>query len=157
MFGPTCSGVVCIDYSKMKDGDCAGFCAFNGDTGALTIKCMGKAFYLEMSEQKVSLTEREKAVTNVDYKMIEGVALSKLSPKSKKIWLRIDGDFQPGHNDAANFYYSFDGLEWTQIGTKNYRCIFDYRRFFMGSKFAIFNYATKKAGGYIDVDDFKLL
>jgi hypothetical protein len=27
----------------------------------------------------------------------------------------------------------------------------------MGSKFAIFNYATKKAGGYIDVDEFKLL
>jgi hypothetical protein len=48
-------------------------------------------------------------------------------------------------------------MEWKQIGTKNYRCIFDYRRFFMGSKFAIFNYATKKAGGYIDVDEFKLL
>jgi len=27
----------------------------------------------------------------------------------------------------------------------------------MGSKFAIFNYATKKTGGYIDVDEFKLL
>jgi hypothetical protein len=32
--------------------------------------------------------------------------------------------------------------------------IFDYRRFFMGSKFAIFNYATKKAGGFVDVDSF---
>ena len=32
--------------------------------------------------------------------------------------------------------------------------IFDYRRFFMGTKFAIFNYATKKTGGYIDVDVF---
>jgi hypothetical protein len=32
--------------------------------------------------------------------------------------------------------------------------VFDYRRFFMGSKFAIFNYATKKAGGYVDVDWF---
>ena len=153
MFGPTCSGVVCIDYSKMKDGDCAGFCAFNGDTGAMTIKCSGKNFSLEMSEQNVSLTDREKAVTKVDEKVVETVTLSS---KSKKIWLRIDGDFQPGHNDAANFYYSYDGQEWTQIGSKNYRMIFDYRRFFMGSKFAIFNYATKKAGGYIDVDEFKL-
>jgi arabinoxylan arabinofuranohydrolase len=25
----------------------------------------------------------------------------------------------------------------------------------MGSKFAIFNYATKKAGGYVDVDFFR--
>ena len=96
--------------------------------------------------------------------MVEGVALSKLYPKAKKIWLRIDADFRPnqdgrrmGGADKANFYYSMDGEQWTQIGTKNYRMIFDYRRFFMGSKFAIFNYATKKAGGYIDVDEFKLL
>jgi hypothetical protein len=32
--------------------------------------------------------------------------------------------------------------------------IFDYRRFFMGTKFGIFNYATKKNGGYVDVDEF---
>ena len=155
MAGPTCSGIVCIDFSKMKDGDCAGFSAFNGDSGVLTLKKLGKKVYLEMSEQKVSLTDREKAVSNVDEKMVEGVALTQLAPKATKIWLRIDGDFQPGHNDAANFYYSLDGEQWTQIGTKNYRMIFDYRRFFMGSKFAIFNYATKKAGGYIDVDEFK--
>ena len=155
MAGPTCSGIVCIDFSKMKDGDCAGFSAFNGDSGVLSLKKQGKKVYLEMSEQKVSLTDREKAVSNVDEKMVEGVALTQLAPKATKIWLRIDGDFQPGHNDAANFYYSLDGEQWTQIGTKNYRMIFDYRRFFMGSKFAIFNYATKKAGGYIDVDEFK--
>ena len=78
------------------------------------------------------------------------------SGKSGKqvIYLRLDGDFQPRHGDAANFYYSLDGETWTQIGTKNYRMIFDYRRFFMGTKFGIFNYATKKAGGYVDVDEF---
>ena len=154
MEGPTCSGVVCIDYSKMKDGDCAGFCAFNGDTGALTIKCTGKQFYLEMSEQSVQLTDREKAVTKVDEKMVEGVALSKLSPKSKKVWLRVDGDFQPGHHDVANFFYSLDGQQWQQIGTKNYHMVFDYRRFFMGTKFALFCYATKRTGGYVDIDSF---
>ena len=157
MEGPTCSGVVCIDYSKMKDGDCAGFCAFNGDTGALTIKCTGKQFYLEMSEQSVQLTDREKAVTKVDEKMVESVALSKLSPKSKKVWLRVDGDFQPGHHDVANFFYSLDGQQWRQIGTKNYRMVFDYRRFFMGTKFALFCYATKRAGGYVDIDSFDYL
>jgi beta-xylosidase len=154
MFGPTCSGAVCIDFAKMKDGDCAGFTAFNGDSGVLTLKKVGKKVTLEMSEQNVSLTNREKAVEKVDEKVIESVDLA---PRTTKIWLRIDGDFQPRHGDAANFYYSLDGQEWIQIGTKNYRCIFDYRRFFMGSKFAIFNYATKKAGGYIDVDEFKLL
>ena len=151
MLGPTCSGVICIDVSHMKDGDCAGFSAFNGDSGVLTLKRVGKKMYLEMSEQSVQLTEHEKAVTKVDEKIIENIPLT-----SKTIWLRIDGDFQPGHNDAANFYYSTDGEQWEKIGSENYRMRFDYRRFFMGSKFAIFNYATKKVGGYIDVDYFSI-
>ena len=150
MEGPTCSGFVCLDLSKMKDGDRAGLTAFNGDSGVLTVKKNGKKLTLEMSEQKVSLTDREKAVTDVAENVIETVVL-----KQPKVWLRIDGDFQPKHGDAANFFYSLDGEQWTQIGTKNYRMSFDYRRFFMGSKFAIFNYATKKAGGYVDVDFFR--
>ena len=160
MEGPTCSGYIAMDISKMKDGDCAGLAAFNGDSGVLTIKKQGKKSVLEMSEQKVSLTDREKAVTNVEVKVIETVDLSAAfksqtsKSKSQIIYLRLDGDFQPGHHDVANFYYSLDGENWTQIGTKNYRMIFDYRRFFMGTKFGIFNYATKKAGGYVDVDAF---
>ena len=160
MEGPTCSGYIAMDISKMKDGDCAGLAAFNGDSGVLTIKKQGKKYVLEMSEQKVSLTEREKAVTNVEVKVIETVDLSAAfksqtsKSKSQIIYLRLDGDFQPGHHDVANFYYSLDGENWTKIGTENYRMIFDYRRFFMGTKFGIFNYATKKAGGYVDVDAF---
>jgi beta-xylosidase len=160
MEGPTCSGYIAMDISKMKDGDCAGLAAFNGDSGVLTIKKQGKKYVLEMSEQKVSLTDREKAVTNVEVKVIETVDLSAAfksqtsKRKSQIIYLRLDGDFQPGHHDVANFYYSLDGENWTKIGTENYRMIFDYRRFFMGTKFGIFNYATKKAGGYVDVDEF---
>jgi beta-xylosidase len=149
MEGPTCSGYICMDLSKMKDGDCAGLAAFNGDSGVLTIKKQGKKLVLQMSEQKVSLTDREKAVTKVEEKLVESVEL-----KQNKIWLRLDGDFQPRHGDAANFYYSLDGEQWTKIGTENYRMQFDYRRFFMGTKFGIFNYATKKVGGYVDVDEF---
>ena len=155
MEGPTCSGYIVMDLRKMQDGDCAGLAAFNGDSGVLTIKKLGKKLVLEMSEQKVSLTDREKAVTKVEEKVIETVDLTKMvNAKQAKVYLRLDGDFQPGHNDAANFFYSLDGKAWTQIGTKNYRCVFDYRRFFMGSKFGIFNYATKKVGGYVDVDEF---
>ena len=149
MEGPTCSGYICMDLSKMKDGDCAGLASFNGDSGVLTIKKQGKKLVLQMSEQKVSLTDREKAVTKVEEKLVESVEL-----KQNKIWLRLDGDFQPRHGDAANFYYSLDGEQWTKIGTENYRMQFDYRRFFMGTKFGIFNYATKKVGGYVDVDEF---
>ena len=159
MEGPQCSSYIVMDYSNMKDGDRAGFAAFNSDSGVLTIKRIGKKYYLEMSEQKVELSDRNKEVTNVDEKMIKGIALSQLYPKAKKIWLRIDADFRPvkgrnGGADCANFYYSMDGEQWERIGTENYRLNFDWRRFFMGSKFGIFNYATKKSGGYVDVDEF---
>ena len=158
MEGQTCSGAVLLDLSHLKDGDCAGLAAFNSDSGILTVKRQGKKLTLEMSEQTVSLTDREKAVENHTEKIIAQVPL-----KQTKIWLRIDGDFRAGDSktsggfgpgrDLATFYYSLDGEQWTKIGN-DYKMTFDWRRFFMGSKFAIFCYATKKAGGYVDVDNF---
>lgn len=155
MEGPTCSGSITLDVSKMKDGDCAGLAAFNSDTGALVIKKQGKKLTLEMCELSVQLSERDKEVTGVKEKTIERTFLT-LQPSSR-IHLRIDADFRPtgGHGrDAANFYYSMDGEQWTQIGTADYPLRFDWQRFFMGSKFGIFYYATKKKGGYVDIDAF---
>ena len=156
MEGPTCSGSVCLELTKMADGDRAGLTAFNGDSGVLTVKRNGKRLVLEMTEQAVSLSDHEKAVTKVEEKLVESVDLTRLvNAKRPTIWLRVEGDFRAGHGDAANFYYSLDGEQWTKIGTTDYRMQFDYRRFFMGSKFGIFNYATKKLGGYVDVDCFR--
>ena len=158
MEGPTCSGTIAIDISKMKDGDCAGLAAFNSDTGALVIKKKGKNLVLEMVEMSVTLTDLDKEVTNVEEKVIESIPLNaQLSTLNAQLFLRIDADFRPvnGHGrDAANFYYSIDGSQWAQIGTKDYRLNFDWRRFFMGSKFGIFCYATKKKGGYVDIEAF---
>lgn len=157
MEGPTCSGAIVMDLSKMKDGDCAGLSAFNGDSGVLTIKKEGKRWILSMTEQSVSLTDREKRVTDVKITEKESIEL-----KQKKIWLRVDGDFRPFKDndgvkiggDMATFYYSLDGEQWVKIGS-DFKMRFDYRRFFMGTKFGIFCYATKKNGGYVDVDEFK--
>ena len=159
MEGPACSGAIVMDVSKMRDGDCAGLAAFNGDSGVLTVRKTGKRLTLTMSEQSVKLTDREKAVTAVDMKEIESVDLSStLKSQTSRLWLRIDGDFRPngrgGGKDLATFYYSLDGEQWTKIGS-DYRMVFDYRRFFMGTKFGIFCHATKKAGGYVDIDEFK--
>ena len=147
MEGPKCTGSIALDLSKMKDGDIAGLAAFNDNSAVMAIKKVGKKLTLELSEQKVKLSQREKKVENVDIKVVESVEL-----KQQKIWLRIDANFVP-RTDIANFSYSLDGREWTKIGG-DYRMGFDWQRFFMGTKFGIFNYATKKAGGYVDVDEF---
>ena len=147
MEGPKCTGSVALDLSKMKDGDIAGLAAFNDNSAVMAIKKVGKKLTLELSEQKVKLSQREKIVENVDIKVVESVEL-----KQQKIWLRIDANFVP-RTDIANFSYSLDGKEWTKIGG-DYRMGFDWQRFFMGTKFGIFNYATKKVGGYVDIDEF---
>ena len=152
MEGPGCSATVAIDISHLKDGDCAGFAAFNSDSGVLTVKRVGRKCFLEMSEQSVTLSGPDKAVEKVEEKVVETVGFS-----GKTVWLRIDGDFRAGEHggrDMATFHYSLDGEQWTKIGS-DYRMRFDWRRFFMGSKFAIFCYATKRTGGYVDVDGFE--
>ena len=148
MEGPKCSGSVCIDLTHIKAGDRVGFAAFNSDSGVLTIQKDGKKLTLTMSEQSVTLSDRDKVVEKVETKVVESVEL----PSLKTIYLRIDADFQV-RRDIATFYYSLDGAEWTKIGS-DYKMNFDWRRFFMGSKFALFCYATGKTGGYADFDAF---
>lgn len=149
MWGPTCTDTICIDARKMKDGDRAGLAAFNGDSGILTIKKEGSSYTLVMSEESVRLSDRTKEITAVDAKEIESVKLSK--GKVGKIYLCITGDFNPGRGDVANFYYSLDGKTFKQIGTANYKMRFDYRRLFMGTRYAAFYYPTKTTGGQITV------
>lgn len=147
MEGPACSGAVSMDVSKMKDGDVAGFSAFNGDAGLLSVQMDGKKKYLTMSTNIVELNDADKAITKVNVDEKERIELSQ-----NTVYLRIDCDFSQ-HRDLAALYYSTDNRNWKKIGT-DFRMKFDYTKLFMGTKFAIFNYATKSKGGYVDIDFF---
>lgn len=150
MEGPTCAGSVSIDIRKMKDGDRAGFAAYNGHSGILTIEKNGSKVALVLTHEVVDLSNQEHAIKGVERQEIARVNIS----GKKNICLKITGDFRPGKNDNATFWYSLDGGKtYQQIGG-DYRMRFDYRKHFMGTKFAIFNYCTKQIGGYIDVDWF---
>lgn len=148
MEGPECSGVVCMDLSGMKDGDVAGLSAFNSDAGILAVTCKGNQKFLTMKTESVQLDKTNKAVTDIDRKEIQTIPLT-----SDKIYLRVDGDFRL-RRDIASFYYSYDNKDWKRIGP-DFKMIFDFRRFFMGTKFALFNYATKTLGGFVDIDSFE--
>lgn len=148
MFAPTCSGVVAMDISGMHDGDMAGIAAFNGLSGVLNVEKQGRKTFLTMSTQDVKLTDDDKRVTSVDRQGKERIRI-----KADKIYLRVDGDFNKG-KDIATFYYSTDNKKWHKIGSEC-KMQFDYTRMFMGSRFAIFNYATKQQGGYVDIDWFR--
>jgi beta-xylosidase len=67
--------------------------------------------------------------------------------------LGVEADFQD-QTDEAEFYYSLDGEEWTQIGN-TLEMSYELSHF-MGYRFALFNYATKKAGGIADFGYYKV-
>ena len=148
MEGPECSGVIAMDVSHMKDGDRAGLSAFNDHAGVLEVAREGGTFILSMKEEDVEL-DKDKRVTDTQAKVCGTVDLG----KAETVYLRVDGDFRLG-KDIATLYYSLDGRDWTRIGS-DFKMRFDFRKFFMGTKFGIFNYATKAAGGYVDVDYFR--
>src|SRR5574344_70193 len=148
MEGPVCSGVISMDISKMKDGDVAGFAAFNGHTAMLQIKKEGNTSTLLMTTNVVNMTDDTKAITNVEVNDEAKVTLH-----TGVVYLKMDCNFLPG-KDIATFFYSTDGKTWTSIGNP-YKMRYDFRKLFMGSRFSIFNYATKNLGGYVDIDYFK--
>ena len=148
MEGPTCEGVIKMDISKMKDGDVAGFAAFQGDAALLSVVKDGRKTYVVGTKESVSLTDKEKAVTDVKREEVYRQPL-----KSKIIYLKIACDFRL-HKDLATLLYSIDGKTWTPA-IKDFKMVYDYRRLFMGTRFAIYNYATKQRGGYVDVDSFE--
>lgn len=148
MAGPKCKAVVSMDVSSMIDGDIAGFCAFNGHSGLISVIKEDSQKRLVMSINDVNFVDQvTKQIGTVDIEKVASVDFTQ-----EKIYLRIDADFNLGQ-DFASFYYSFDNENWNKIGC-DIKMIFDHTKFFMGSKFAIFNYATKSLGGYIDIDNF---
>lgn len=146
MTAPECTGTVCLNLSKMKDGDRCGFAAFNGDSGILTVSKQGKKKVLTLTEEHSVFKEPR----NIDH--VESKVLAEVPLKVNTLYLRIHGDFTNGR-DMCSFSYSLDGETFIPVG-QEIHTPFDYRRFFMGTKFAIFNYATKQTGGHVDVDFF---
>ena len=149
MEGPQSTATVFLDLKGMKEGDVAGFSAFNSDAVIMSVSMKDGSKTLTLTEESVVLHPQNKAVLDVRKEVMAEVPL-----KKNRIWLRIDADFRPGETrDIAKLWYSLDGRQWSRIG-EDYKMRFDWQRFFMGTKFAIFNYATQEEGGYIDVDYF---
>jgi arabinoxylan arabinofuranohydrolase len=127
--GAQCSGVISIDVSHMRNGDIAGLGAFCAEPGLIQV-------VMEEGRKSVVMTDR-------------GEEKDRAALHANTVYLRMDCDF---NTDTATFYYSPDNKNWTQLGTK-FHMIYNLVHF-MGNRFAIYNYATKEPGGYVDIDFF---
>lgn len=141
-FGPTCSGKIKMDISGMKDGDYAGLAAFSYNYGYIAVK-------KESAGAKLVMVD---AHNNQKEKADKPTVAASVDCTSDIVYLKEDFNFAGG--DKVTFYYSFDGNTWTQLGDPM-QLSYELTHF-MGSKFAIFNYATKSTGGYADFDYFRV-
>jgi len=132
-FGPEFSAATALDVSAMKDGDCAGLALLQKKFGWVGVKIDGSA-------KRIVITSAESDAP---------VEMQSVPLTGNTVHLRADCDFRD-RADKARFFYSLDGKSWTPIGgTLKMAYTLPH---FMGYRFALFNYATKSAGGHADFD-----
>jgi beta-xylosidase len=136
-FGPKCSGTISIDVSNMKDGDFAGLAVLQKKFGLVGVKMSGTSKSIVMVSAQSDAPEE-----------LEEVLLDQ-----RTVYLKVDCDFHD-RTDKAYFSYSRDGEQWTAIG-EPLQMTYTLPHF-MGYRFALFNYATKFPGGFVDFDYFRI-
>jgi beta-xylosidase len=136
-FGPQCSGMVAIDATNMKDGDFAGLGAFQKKYGFVAVK----------------MADGARSIVAVSAETDAPVEVESVPLNQKAVFLKVDCDYR-NRTDKAYFYYSLDGERWTAIG-KPLKMTYTLPHF-MGYRFALFNFATKTAGGSVDFDYFRV-
>ncbi|MCL2717921.1 MAG: glycoside hydrolase 43 family protein [Lachnospiraceae bacterium] len=136
-FAPECTGETKMDVSEMKNGDTAGFAAFQYNYGFAGVR----------------MANNQKQIIMVNRGGEDEVLTESIPLKQTEIYFRIKCDFSNGI-DIAYFYYSLNGEEWILAGTPlNMKYTLEH---FVGYRFALFNYAATEIGGYVDFDYFKI-
>lgn len=136
--GPASSGMTKIDLSGMKEGDYAGLGLLQKNFGFVGAK----------------MENNEKHIIMMNGASEEPVEVESIPLNQGELYLKAVCDFRD-RKDIARFFYSLDGEEWKAIGNE-LKMSYTLPHF-MGYRFALFNYATKEAGGYVDFDYFKIV
>ena len=145
ILGPESTATIEMDVSRMKDGDRAGLAVFKQWSAWVGVKRDGDAWKIAM-EDGLRIAGRDWITTG------KGSEVASEPIYGKRIWLRASADVHPGPGRKAMFSWSLDGKTFKPIGhpfTLNNEWMF-----FMGNRYAIFNYATKELGGAVTVASF---
>lgn len=144
--GPLSNATVVLDIRNMNDGDSCGLAAFRDATAYIGITRNGSIFTISNVQGLLQDASNGWATNS------NGTTTASITTKEYKVWLR--GTMQAAASSAhgAWFEYSFDGSTFLPLGG-SYTLTEDWH-YFIGYRWAIFNYATKALGGYISVSSF---
>ncbi len=128
-------GTIKMVVNNMQDGDIAGLAVFQEPYAYIGIKQIdGKRYLYNLMQTKLS--GEQTAVLGDEI-------------ESDTVYLRAVVNFG---TSKANFYYSTDNKTYTKFG--NEMTMAYTLGVFVGNRFFLFNYATKRLGGYVDIDWF---
>ncbi|WFE43099.1 RICIN domain-containing protein [Verrucosispora sp. WMMD1129] len=144
--GPTSTGTVEIDYSTMRDGDRTGLAMLRDVSAWIGVR-------RDNGATRVVMTNGLNMNSNWDTSST-GSEIASAAVSGGRIWLRANADIRPGSGRQARFSYSTDGVNFVPLG--NALTLNNNWTFFMGYRFAIFNYATQALGGSVTVRRFEL-
>ena len=144
--GPRSTATIELDYSTMRDGDRSGLAMLRDQSAWIGVRRDNGATRVAVVNNLTMDSNWNTTNTGTE---VAGAGIS-----GGKIWLRINADISPGSGRQARFSYSTDGVTFTSLGpafTLN-----NAWQFFMGYRFAMFNYATSSLGGAVTVKKFDL-
>ena len=128
---PGCAGEITVDALGLENGDYAGICALQADFGMVAITKKDNDYFIVMGN-------RDKQ----EYEMVP--------VQSNVVELRLEVDFT-NMTDVSTYYYKKDS-EWIRVGI-DHKLKFDLAHF-VGCRFGLFVYSTKKTGGSADFKEF---
>ncbi len=147
IIGPASSATIKMNVADMQDGDVAGLALFRHTAGYVGVKRSGGASTLVM-RNGLAL---EKGSWNT---VSTGNEVASQPLSGEEVWLRVSADITPGPNRQASFSYSLDGITFQPFG-ETHTMDNDWQ-FFIGYRFAVFNYATSSLGGSVHVESFEI-
>jgi beta-xylosidase len=146
ILGPTSTATITLDYSAMRDGDRAGLVMLRDSSAWIGIRRDNGVNRVAMVNGLTMDANWNTTGTGAEQ---AGVTVS-----GGRIWLRVNADIRPGTGRQARFSYSTNGTTFTSLGPAF--TMTNAWQFFMGYRFAIFNYATQALGGSVTVPQFTL-
>lgn len=146
MLIPACEAYVTVDASHIKEGDYAGICALQGCYGLIAITKEADQHYLVMLAKEAENAEFYAKPGDRE----PGTEFARIPWNSSLVTLKVSVDFTDGIDEASFLYQEEDN--WVKLGI-THKLYFKMDHF-VGCRFGLFAYSTKKIGGAADFSDF---
>ncbi|MBO1331414.1 glycoside hydrolase 43 family protein [Streptomyces sp. VRA16 Mangrove soil] len=139
--GPASTATALLDFSGMRDGDRAGLALLRDSSAYIGVVRDGGGAQVVMVDGLTMDANWNTTGT--------GTVRASAGLPGDRVWLRATADITPGTGRTARFSYSTDGTRFTPLGTAF--TLNNAWQFFMGYRYALFNFATGSLGGSVRV------